>query len=113
MSASVLAIASRQVPRAREIVAHPDLHGEAEVLDACETLINYGDWLDVQRGTLLRAAICRDAVLRHNRLARLRRLIKALAIAAAIVALLALALIEAREAAETFHHYQRSAGHGA
>lgn len=77
------------VGEARDVVARPDLHGEAEVLDACDILEGLGDWMDAQRAHHLRLAVLRDAVAQLNRKARRRARLAAVALvmAAALVAL--------------------------
>lgn len=75
------------IVRARETIRHPDLHSDAVVLDACETLIAWGDWIDRSRAEELRKAIVREAVVEINARARRERLIQRIVFGAAIFAL--------------------------
>lgn len=72
MTGQVVQLRLRSVPRAREIVAHPDLHDEGEVLDACETLIAHGDWMDKEHAVRVQGMIVREGVRRINRAGRRR-----------------------------------------
>lgn len=73
MSAQVIRFPSITVAEARQIIANPDMHCEASVLDACELLQTYGDWMDHERAKALHAAIVRDAIADLNRKGRIRR----------------------------------------
>ena len=73
MSAQVIRFPSMSVAEARQIIANPDIHCEASVLDACEFLQVYGDWMDHERAKALHAAIVRDAIADLNRKGRIRR----------------------------------------
>lgn len=72
MSAQVIRFPSMSVAEARQIIANPDMHCEASVLDACEILQTYGDWMDHERANSLHAAIVRDAIADLNRKGRIR-----------------------------------------
>lgn len=50
------------LPDARQIAARPDHHAVETVIDACDVLVTWGDWIDVARGTALAAAIRREQV---------------------------------------------------
>jgi hypothetical protein len=56
-----------------QIIANPDIHCEALVLDACEFLRTYGDWMDHEHAKVLHAAIIRDAIAGLNRKGSIRR----------------------------------------
>jgi len=73
MSAQVIRFPSINVADARQIIANPDLHDDASVLDACERLLADGDWMDHERARLLHAAIIRAAIADINREGRVRR----------------------------------------
>ncbi len=73
MSAQVIRFPSMSVACARHIIARPDMHRDATVLDACEFLQAAGDWMDHERAKALHAAIVRDAVAGLNRKGRIRR----------------------------------------
>lgn len=73
MSAQVIRFLSTTVADARLIIANPDMHDDASVLDACEFLQAYGDWMDHERAKALHAAIVRDAIADLNRKGRIRR----------------------------------------
>ena len=73
MSAQVIRFPSMNVADARQIIANPDLHDDASVLDACERLLADGDWMDHERARLLHAAIIRAAIADINREGRVRR----------------------------------------
>ena len=45
---------------ARQVATRPDVHTRRVLLDACDVLASWGDWLDVQRATELRRAIRRE-----------------------------------------------------
>lgn len=75
--------------RAREVVMHPDFHTEGAVLDACEHLQAWGDWMDVERARELRKAVVRDAVAKINRRGRRRRLAHAVGLFLATLAAIA------------------------
>lgn len=47
----------RDLSRARRIIAEPGLHSDLEVLEACQKLIAFGDWIDVSRATQLKTAV--------------------------------------------------------
>jgi len=87
MSAQVIRFPSMSVAEARYIIANPDIHCDASVLDACEFLQTYGDWMDHERAKALHAAIVRDAVAEINRKGRIRR---GLAIAGDLIGVLSL-----------------------
>ena len=87
MSAQVIRFPSMSVAEARQIIANPDIHCEASVLDACEFLQTYGDWMDHERAKALHAAIVRDAIADLNRKGRIRRW---LAIAGDVIGVLSL-----------------------
>lgn len=76
MSAEVIRFPSMTVAEARQIIANPDIHCEASVLDACEFLKVYGDWMDHERAKALHAAIVRDAIAELNRKGRRWRLLE-------------------------------------
>ena len=73
MSAQIIRFPTMNVADARQIIANPDLHDDASVLDACELLLADGDWIDHERARLLHAAIIRSAVADINREGRVRR----------------------------------------
>ena len=73
MTAEVIPIPSMSVAEARQIIAHPDMHDAATVLDACEFLRDRGDWMDRERAKALHAEIVRIAVSGINRAGRIRR----------------------------------------
>lgn len=87
MSAQVIRFPSMTVADARQIIANPDIHDDASVLDACEFLQTYGDWMDHERAKALHAAIVRDAIAGLNRKGRIRR---GLAIAGDVIGVLSL-----------------------
>lgn len=62
MTAAVVFLPSLDVATARQIIAQPDLHDDAAVLDACELLMRRGDWMDHERARLLHRAIWRAGV---------------------------------------------------
>ena len=72
MSAQIIRFPTMNVADARQIIANPDLHDDASVLDACELLLADGDWIDHERAKLLHAAIIRVAVAGINRDGRIR-----------------------------------------
>ena len=49
---------------AREVVMHPDLHTDGAVLEACEYLETWGDWMDAERARALRRAVVRNSAPR-------------------------------------------------
>lgn len=64
-TAEALPVADRASPAlmdARLVTARPDLYSRAAVLDACDVLSCWGDWLDVQRATQLRQALSMETV---------------------------------------------------
>lgn len=73
MIAEVIPIPSMSVAEARQIIAHPNMHDAATVLDACELLRERGDWMDRERAMALRAEIVRIAVARLNLTSSIRR----------------------------------------
>lgn len=79
MSAQVIRFHSMSVAEARQIIANPDMHCEASVLDACEFLQVYGDWMDYERAKALKAAMIRDAIDEINRKGRRRQTLRRIA----------------------------------
>lgn len=71
MTKNVIHLRPATVTLAREVVRYPDCHSDAAVLDACETLVSQGDWIDQSRANELRRAVIRQSVDRLN--ARVRR----------------------------------------
>jgi hypothetical protein len=89
MSAVLIPHPAAGLRRAREVVQHPDFHTEGAVLEACEHLVAWGDWMDVERAHKLRKAIVRGAVAEINRRGRRRRLILHAALLLSLLAALA------------------------
>lgn len=87
MSAQVIRFPSMSVAEARQVIANPHIHCDASVLDACEVLQTYGDWMDHERAKALHAAIVRDAIADLNRKGRIRR---GLAIAGDVIGVLSI-----------------------
>lgn len=80
----------------RRIIATPDQHPEAVVLDACEQLMRYGDWIDHERGRALLFAIARRAqeeINAHARRVQRRTKATRLAASGAISAFIFLAVL--------------------
>lgn len=73
MSAKVIRFPRMTVADARRIIANHDIHDDASVLDACEFLQTYGDWMDHERAKALHTTIVRDAIAHINRNGRIRR----------------------------------------
>lgn len=73
MSAQVIFFPSMSVAEARQIIANPDIHDKASVLDACEFLQTHGDWMAHNRAKTLHTAIVRDAIAELNRKGRFWR----------------------------------------
>jgi len=73
MSAQVIRFPSMNIAAARQIIANPEMHDDASVLDACEFLLTRGDWIDHERAKALHAAIIRDAIADINHDGRIRR----------------------------------------
>lgn len=82
---------SANLAKFRAITARPEDHPEAVVLNACEQLMRYGDWIDHERGRALLFAIAERGREELNRRARAdqrrRRILRMEAIAAAIAVL--------------------------
>lgn len=80
------------VRAARDVVASADIQPIEDLRAACETLITFGDWIDVSRAMELRRQLERElaaADLRQARLARQRGLRRVLAVCgAALIAAL-------------------------
>lgn len=94
MSAVLIPHPAAGLQRAREAVQHPDFHTEGAVLDACEHLVAWGDWMDVERAHELREAIVRDAVAEINRRGRRQRLILRIALLLSLLAALAVLIAQ-------------------
>ena len=54
--AEIIRFRRAHLGRAREIVEHPDLFGSQDIIDACETLWQYGDRDDVDAVLALQRA---------------------------------------------------------
>lgn len=67
---NVVPLRASTIATAREVIRRPDHHSDAAVLDACETLITFGDWMDQTRATHLRQSLIRQGVVRLNAEAR-------------------------------------------
>lgn len=74
---------------AREVVMHPDIHTDREVLESCEYLESWGDWMDGERARALRRAIVRNSAAKGSPHGR-PRLIRAAAILICAIAAIAL-----------------------
>ena len=61
---------AREVPRAREVIARPDLHSAAVLREACALLEAHGDWMDHERARQLRLSLEREARARSGVLQR-------------------------------------------
>lgn len=70
---NVIPLRTSTIALAREVIRRPDHHSDAAVLDACETLLTFGDWMDQTRATQLRQALIRQGVVQLN--ARARRVL--------------------------------------
>ena len=73
MTAEVIPLPSMHISEARQIIACPEMHPTATVLDACEFLRDRGNRMDRERAMALHAEIVRIAVARINLAGRIRR----------------------------------------
>lgn len=73
MTAEVIPIPRLHIAEARQIIACPEIHDTATVLDACELLLAQSDGLPRIRARQLRATLVHSAVAEINRRQRIMR----------------------------------------